>query len=57
MLDYVVRSACRAFHDLAQQRGGDPHEFIRSQLSAASSTVDEYHGVAQTLPRNRPPAG
>lgn len=49
MLDYVVRSACRAFHDLAQQRGGDPHEFIRSQLSAASSTVDEYHGVAQTL--------
>ena len=26
MLDYVVRSACRAFHDLAQQRGGDPVE-------------------------------
>ena len=49
MLDYVVRSACRALHDLAHQRGGDPHEFIRSQLSAASSTVDEYHGVAQIL--------
>ena len=31
------------------QRGGDPHEFIRAQLSAASSTVDEYHCVAQTL--------
>jgi len=27
----------------------DPHEFIRAQLSAASSTVDEYHCVAQTL--------
>src|SRR5665811_2216651 len=34
---------------IRDRRGGDPHEFIRSQLSAASSTVDEYHGVAQKL--------
>ena len=49
MVDYLVRSTCGALHDLANERGGDAHEFIRSQLSATSSTLDDYHSVAQTL--------
>ena len=49
MIDYLIRSTCRALDDLANEWGVDAHEFIRSQLSATSSTSDEYHLVAQTL--------
>lgn len=49
MIDYLIRSTCRALDDLANERGVDAHEFIRSQLSATSTTSDEYHLVAQTL--------
>jgi hypothetical protein len=49
MIDYLIRSTCRALDDLANERGVDAHDFIRSQLSATNSTSDEYHLVAQTL--------
>ena len=42
MVDYLVRSTCGALHDLANERGGDAHEFIRSQLSATSSTFPAW---------------
>jgi hypothetical protein len=49
MIDYLIRATCRVLDDLANERGVDAHELVRSQLSATNTTSDEYHLVAQTL--------